>query len=137
LAAHHAVESLSAGFVGLDFSGDYGDLSLLSNASTLPTGQKDYLQFARVMAKGDLVLIILHHFPFALAVIDGDYNYIKNPEPEIGVWFRHFRRIRDAKYYADFVTNASSWEKVVMTDTISPLNNRNSKSYRIIEKWSR
>ena len=134
-AARHAIESLTAGFVGLDFKRDCGDLSLLG-ASDLPDGQKDYLQFARDMRKGDKVLIIVHHFPFALAMVDGDYNYIKNPEPEIGVWFRHFRRVRDVKFYSDEVTNAASWDQVRMTDTISPLHDPKSKSYRLIETWT-
>lgn len=42
---------------------------------------------------GDVVLIMAHNFPFALVTVSGDYNYIRTPDPEIGVWFRHFRRI--------------------------------------------
>jgi hypothetical protein len=133
-AARHAIESLSAGFIGLDFERDLGDLSL-AQASALPDGQKDYIQFARDMKKDDLVLIIVHHFPFALAIIDGEYNYIKNPEPKIGVWFRHFRRVREVKYYSDATTNAAAWQQLRMTDTISPLYDPNSKSYRLIESW--
>jgi hypothetical protein len=45
------------------------------------------------MAKGDWVLVICQHFPFAVVKIDGDYNHIHKPAPEIGVWFRHFRQI--------------------------------------------
>jgi hypothetical protein len=86
---------------------------------------------------GDLVLIIVHHFPFALVIISGDYNYIKQPVPEIGVWFRHFRRIdrSKTKYFADKITNVQSWEQFKMTDTISPLNDPTSKSCRLIDEW--
>lgn len=136
IAVRHAIESLSAGFIGLDFADDYGDLTLLKDAAVLPPGHKDYIQFARDMKPEDKVLIIVHHFPFALAIVNGDYNYIKSPEPKIGVWFRHFRRVKDIKYYADMVTNAVSWEQVTMTDTISPLNDKDSKSYRLIESWT-
>lgn len=135
-AARHAIKSLSAGFIGLDFAEDYGDLSLLPNSSGLAPGEKDYLQFARDMNIGDKALIIVHHFPFALVTVDGEYNYIKRTEPEIGVWFRHFRRVKDVKYYSDSKTNAASWEQITMTDTISPLNDKTSKSYRLIEKWA-
>jgi hypothetical protein len=135
LAAKHALESLAAGFIGLDFEGDCGDLTLLPDASRLKTGEKDYLQFARDMALGDKVLIMLHHFPFALVAVSGPYNYIKTPEPEIGVWFRHFRRVDEVKYFADLVTNAASWEPITMTDTISPLKDPNSKSYKLIQGW--
>ena len=44
------------------------------------------------MTEADRVLIVVHHFPFALAMVDGEYNYIRNVAPEIGVWFRHFRK---------------------------------------------
>lgn len=87
------------------------------------------------MQVGDQVLIVVHHFPFALATIRGEYNYIKIPEPELGVWFRHFRRVHEVRYFADRMTNAQSWEKLVMTDTISSLKDPNSKSYRLIDGW--
>lgn len=134
-SAKHAIESLSAGFIGLDFEGDYGDLTLTQDTKAWKRGEKDYLRFARDVAVGDRVLIIAHHFPLATAVVAGGYNYIKHPEPEIGVWFRHFRRVKDVKYYADEKTNAGAWRQVRMTDTISILKDKSSKSYRLIEAW--
>ena len=136
-AGHHAVHSLAAGFIGLDFENDVGDLTRASQSS-LPPGQRDYWAFAHEMQAGDRVLIVLHHFPFALATVKGDYNYIRTPEPEIGVWFRHFRRIDRAglRYFADRVTNAREWEPIKMTDTISPLRNPATRSYRLIEEWT-
>jgi len=65
----------------------------------------------------------------------GEYNYIRTPVPEIGVWFRHFRRVSEVKYYGDWVTNPADWQRLVMTDTISILNDPNSLSYRLIEEW--
>lgn len=135
LAAQHAYDSLAAGFIGLDFVTDVGDL-MRTQQSQLPTGQRDYWAFAHEMAIDDRVLIIAHHFPLALATVAGDYNYIRRPEPELGVWFRHFRRVRGVRYYADRVTNAGSWQQLTMTDTISPLRDPNSASYRLIESWS-
>ena len=78
-----------------------------------------YVDFAKNMEIEDKVLIIVHHFPFAVVTVSGDYNYIRNTEPEIGVWFRHFRRIKYPVFYSDYFTNARSWEQYVMTDTIS------------------
>jgi hypothetical protein len=133
-ATRHAVESLAAGFIGLGFLNDPGDLTLAS-ASALPVGQRDCLDFAGRMAVGDKVLVIVHHFPFALATIAGEYNYIRRPEPELGVWFQHFRRVEQVKYYADWVTNAHDWQRLIMTDTISILNDPQSQSYGIIQTW--
>mgnify|MGYP001569838680 CR=1 FL=1 len=60
------VESLAAGFVGLDFAKDTGDLRK-ADQNDLPIGQRDYRSFATNMRVGDLVLVMAHHFPFALA----------------------------------------------------------------------
>jgi hypothetical protein len=80
---------------------------------------------------------MVHHFPFALVTVVGEYNYTRNTAPQIGVWFRHFRAIdkENVLYYADKVTNAASWQKITMTDTISVLNDPNSKSYQLIQSW--
>ena len=139
LAAHYTIQSVAAGFIGLDFPPEQnvGDLMEIGRRA-LPPKCQDYWAFAHSMAKGDLVLIVCHHFPFALVTVDrkfGDYNYIRKPVPEIGVWFRHFRRVSDVRYYADHVTNAASWERSTMTDTISPLRDSNSASWKLIESW--
>jgi len=133
-ASSYAAQSLSAGFIGLDFAEDVADLTRCTQKS-LPLENRDYWAFAHKMSVGDLVLIISHHFPFALAKVDGDYNYIREPVPEIGVWFRHFRRVKDVRYYSDLVTNAASWEKLTMTDTISPLHDPKSASWQLMESW--
>lgn len=135
-ATLHAAQSVSAGFIGLDFLHDVGDL-LQMERSSLPLKQNDYWEFAHTMDIGDRVLIMLHHFPFALVTVTGEYNYIRRPAPEIGVWFRHFRTIDkdNALYYADKVTNATKWQKIIMTDTISVLNDSKSKSYQLIQNW--
>ena len=133
IAAYYASESLSAGFIGLDFATDVGDL-LAEEHQTILDIQKDYVAFAKDMQKEDKVLIIVHHFPFAVVTVAGDYNYIRRTEPELGVWFRHFRRIKDVIYFADYNTNAKLWEQYIMTDTISILRDPNSKSYKLIEE---
>jgi len=132
-ATYYASESLAAGFIGLDFATDVGDLLSEGPQNILDT-QKDYVSFAKEMEKGDKVLIIVHHFPFAMVTVDGDYNYIRRTEPELGVWFRHFRRVKDIIYFADYNTNARSWEQYIMTDTISILRDPSSKSYCLIEE---
>ena len=95
----------------------------------------DYWGFAHDMAIGDRVLIISHHFPFALATVAGDYNYIRQPVPEIGVWFRHFRRVKDVQLYSDRVTNAANWQQLKMTDTLARLQDAQSQSYQLIDSW--
>jgi len=135
-AAYYTSQSIAAGFIGLDFATEVGDLLAEEHQNILDT-QKDYLAFAKEMQPGDKVLIILHHFPFAVVTVDGDYNYIRRTEPELGVWFRHFRRVRDVIYFADYITNAKSWEQYTMTDAIAVLRDPNSKSYRLIEEMTK
>lgn len=133
-AMQYAVESLAAGFVGLDFEADVGDLTRVAK-DRLQEGERDFVLFANEMAEGDHVLIIVHHFPFALARVVGQYNYIRTVCPELGIWFRHFRRVADVRYHADLTTNVQKWEQLKMTDTISPLRDPGSKSYVLIERW--
>lgn len=128
-------QSIAAGFIGLDFSTEVGDL-LAEPQKNILSSQKDYMSFAKEMQVGDKVLIISHHFPVALVTVDSEYNYIRRTEPKLGVWFRHFRRIKNVVYYADFKTNAKTWKQYIMTDTISTLKDKNSKSYKLIEKMS-
>jgi hypothetical protein len=135
-ALKYCVESLAAGYIGLDFAAEVGDLMATTQAH-LPATQKDYWAFAHEMEIGDKVLIIAHHFPFALVSVAGEYNYIRFHAPEIGVWFRHFRRVMDISYYGDLKTNAHEWEQLTMTDTISPLRDPSSKSHQLIERWLR
>jgi hypothetical protein len=101
----------------------------------LPENQRNYWVFAHEMAIDDRVLLFAHHFPFALVRVAGQYNYIRAAAPEIGVWFRHFRAVDDVRYYGDFVTNARAWEPITMTATITPLRERKSASYELIERW--
>lgn len=133
-AVKHTVESLSAGYIGLDFARHVPDLTTVRQES-LPDNQRNYWAFAHEMQVGDRVLLFAHHFPLALARVSGDYNYIREPAPEIGVWFRHFRSVDDVRYYGDLVTNARAWEQLVMTATITPLRDPGSASYQLIQRW--
>lgn len=133
-AIKHTVESLSAGYVGLDFAADVPDL-LTVPQSVLPESQRNYWAFAHEMKIDDRILIFAHHFPFALVRVSGEYNYIRAAVPELGVWFRHFRTVDDIQYYGDFKTNARSWEPIIMTATITPLRDMQSESYKLIERW--
>ncbi|MFC5863513.1 hypothetical protein ACFPT7_14500 [Acidicapsa dinghuensis] len=101
----------------------------------LPESERHYWAFALEMTEGDRVLLFTHHFPFALVRVSGPYNYIHSRAPELGVWFRHFRKVDDVHYYGDFVKNARIWENLVMTATITPLRDVNSGSYQVIERW--
>jgi hypothetical protein len=135
---HHAIqrttESLNAGFIGLDFDTSVGDLSTLV-PDDLPLRQRDYWAFFDEMAIDDVVLIIAHHFPFALVKVNGRYNYIRKTTPKLGIWFRHFRQVKDVRYFADYNKNALSWPRLIMTDTISPLRDVHSASYNLIVEW--
>ena len=130
----HAMRSIGLGYIGLDFADPPGDLTDVPRDS-IPGSQRDYWEFAHVMAEGDVVLIVAHHYPCALVRVTGGYNYIRDPAPEIGVWFRHFRRVEVLGCYADFVTHPMEWEKTTMTDTISILHTKTGKSYELIERW--
>lgn len=134
-AIKYCAESLAAGYIGLDFE-DVGDL-MTKSQDGLPENQRDYWAFAHEMKINDTVLIIAHHFPFALVTVAGEYNYIRSKAPELGVWFRHFRKVKNVRYYGDFVTNANSWQSITMTDTISPLRKADSLSYQLIEEWKK
>jgi hypothetical protein len=133
-AIRHTVESLAAGYIGLDFESDVGDL-FATNQQALPINQRDYWAFAHEMDIDDRVLIIAHHLPYALVRVSGRYNYIRETAPELGVWFRHFRCVDQVWYFGDYITDAHSWERLTMTDTISPLRNPSSLSCQLIERW--
>lgn len=135
-AIRHTVESLSAGYIGLDFAADVPDL-LTVGQDALPENQRHYWAFAHEMDIGDRVLLFAHHYPFALVRVAGPYNYIRSVAPEIGVWFRHFRKIDEVRYYGDFITDARTWESITMTATITPLRDPKTTSYELIKRWLR
>lgn len=135
-AIKHTAESLSAGYIGLDFAVDVGDMQTITQEQ-LPDGQRNYWAFAHEMAVGDRVLLFAHHFPFALVRVSGEYNFIRTAVPELGVWFRHFRPVDEVRYYGDFHTNAREWRPLTMTATITPLREAGSESFKLIEEWLR
>lgn len=131
-ATKYAALSLAAGMIGLDHSVDIGDMRK-ADPSVLPSAQRDYFQLATRMAIGDKVLIEAHHFPFAFATVASDYIYITAVQPELNVWFRHFRRVKDVRFVGDIVTNPKKWPQLTMTDTISSLN-PGGASYQFIQE---
>lgn len=133
-AVAHTVKGLGLGFIGLDFADPPGDLTDVA-ADDIPQSQRDYWDFAHTMDEGDIVLVVAHHYPCALTRITGPYNYIRDPQNELGVWFRHFRRVETIGFYADLITNPNRWEQIIMTDTISILRDTSSLSYQLIENW--
>ncbi|MCB2213521.1 hypothetical protein KQI52_15510 [bacterium] len=133
-AVEQTVSCLGKGYIGLDFEQDIGDL-LTTEKEIIKSTQQDYWYFAHSMKVGDHALIIAHHYPFALVEVVGEYNYIRDSETDLGIWCRHFRKVKLIGFYADYTTNAKSWQQLIMTDTISILNDPNSKSYKLIEEW--
>ncbi len=135
-AVERAIDSLSRGYIGLSSRNDFsGDLSTAED-SDLPRGQRVYRQFATTMQEGDFVLIIAHHHPTALVEVIGPYNYVRDHDPYdvIGVWFRHFRRVKVHGYYADWYTNPAEWEETISTVAIGRAG-RQTQTYRIIRRW--
>ena len=100
-AVKYCIESLASGYIGLDFSEDVGDLTHI-HQEQLRSSEQDYWLFSHEMRRGDIVLIMAHHFPFALVEVAGGYNYIRRKDKRLGLWFRHFRKIDNARYYADY-----------------------------------
>jgi len=135
-SVRETIASLAGGYIGIDAPGEVHDLGL-APPKALSAGQQEALAFAQEMAIGDRVLVFAHHFPFALVRVAGRYNYVRSPIPERGILFRHFRPIDDVRYYADLATNAREWESILMTDRMAPLNDPNSMSYQLIERWLR
>jgi len=64
-AIRHTVESLSAGYIGLDFATDVPDLLTIPQTE-LPDNSRNYWSFGREMEVGDWVLLFTHHFPLHL-----------------------------------------------------------------------
>jgi len=133
-AVEHTMRTLGLRYIGLGFANQPGDFTGVS-ADEVVQSQRDYWEFSHTMHEGDLVLVVAHHYPCALVQVLGCYNYVHNPEEEIGVWFRHFRRVKVVGYYADFVVNPAQWKRTKMTDAIVILRNTESLSYQLIEEW--
>jgi hypothetical protein len=143
-ATDYAVQSLAKGLVGFDYAKDPGDLTLLDPSRLPENVQKHEVEFATRMEVGAKVLVLVHQYPFALVTIDSDYYYLRRPVSSgngnavrlvLGVWFNHFRRVRDVKYYADWIKDPLKWEKFPKCPTIQPLINPESASYKLIESW--
>src|SRR5688572_14876029 len=69
-AMKHAVESLSAGYIGLDFGDRIPDM-LTVTQEALPEIHRNYWAFAGEMQVDDRVLLFTHHFPLALVRVAG------------------------------------------------------------------
>jgi len=100
-AAEHTITSLSRGYIGLDFEDFWSDLTTVTQVEMAE--RPSYWHFANTMVEGDFVLIMVRDSPFALVEVTGPYNYLKEePKETLGVWFRHFRRVKVHGYYGDW-----------------------------------
>ena len=133
-SAAHAANCIARGLIGLDFWNEVGDLR--KPLEGIDPKQKDYRLFQSEMAVGDLVLVQAHPYPFALVEVASDYVYVPNAKEELQVWFRHLRFVRNVRLYADYVKRPENWQKIVMTDTFSPLRSSDGLAYRLIESWA-
>lgn len=136
----HTTASLTANYIGLGFLNDPGDLEI---SSPLPIHQSNneftYWQFYAELKIGETVAIFAHNLPFALVQVSGEYNYIKSPMPESGLWFNHFRKIENLRYFLDeytfekwinFFENPPPTQMTIQrhSDTSKPI-------YKFIEAW--
>jgi hypothetical protein len=147
-AIKYCVESLAAGYIGLDFHKDTGDLSVIKKDSPnykglLPGSEGRCWVFAHEMKKDDIVLIMAHNRPFSLVEVIGEYNYIKHTDSDSPAkfWFRHFRAVKVLDYYADYIydTNYIHDTKenntLIMADTIVKVDNTKTEFYKFIVEW--
>ena len=133
----HSTRSLGRGYIGLDFTDPSpGDL-MVGDRAAITQSQRNYVCFADTMDVDDLVLVVAHHYPHALVKVKGNYNYIRGPRKELGVWFKHFRRVKVLGYYADYETNPANWMRTRMPNTISVLHDRSRPLHKLIEKWNK
>ena len=139
-AMEYASQSIATGFIGLDFGltedgNVVGDL-LADNNQKIPSGQEKFVDLAKEMAVGDKVLIMVHQCPFAVVTVAGEYNYIRISEPELKIWFRHFRRIKSPIYFSDFVVGNGKWLRnieLIMPLALQRLVTPTTDSYRLIQ----
>lgn len=144
VALRHTVTCLAANLIGLDFgerySGptrpgeDVGDL-LRADPASLPESQRGFRVFATDMREDDYVLVMAHNFPFALCRVAGPYNYVREIPPELKIWFHHFRRVDDVRYYGDFVTDAHAWQRIPTPQTIGRVSDEDGPVFQLIRGW--
>ena len=100
---------------------------LVRDFATLEEGLKTS-RYAFVMARPS-------DYP-ARGMRDSGYNYVRRVVPELGIWFNHFRRVRDVRYYADRVLNPREWQELAFAATIQILSDPALPTYQLIESWS-
>jgi hypothetical protein len=133
-------ESLSFCYIGLAFFTDPGDLEI-TEPLDIHQSNNEYLywQFAKNMDIEDIVAIFSHNRPFALAKVCGKYNYIKYPMTETGLWFNHFRKVENVRYFLDEY-NYDKWDKFFTSIpptqmTIQKHTDANKEIYQFIDSW--
>jgi hypothetical protein len=139
-ATRYAVQCLATGVVGFDYGEDPGDLVALNGSRKSHNINPHEIEFASENLIGDKVLVLVHHHPFALATIASDYYYLRaktlaEREELFGVWCNHIRRVRDIRYYSDWVKDPNNWESFHKCPTIQKLVDPQSASYKPIQRW--
>jgi len=136
-ATRHTFRCLAAGYVGLDFHADVGDLMKVEREAITPSTQRHYHDFAWKMEDGDFVLVVVRNEPFALVRVAGEYNYTTTPST-LGVWFRHFRAIgRDSMaFWDDRRGRSQSADHAPMAGTLQIVN-PGTLACDVIEDWCR
>ncbi|WP_061243625.1 hypothetical protein [Leptospira interrogans] len=134
LATDYTVKCLTNNYVGLDFpSGSY-DLSEY-DIDKLEAFPNNIRAFAKQITYNDYILIFHHNIPFALITEIGNYNYLKEVIPEMGIWFRHFRRFKKISYFNDvYKQGKDEHYKITMANTISEAS-EDTKTVELIKDW--
>jgi hypothetical protein len=133
-AAFNTVKSLAAGFIGLDFNEERGDLTNLDQ-NKLETRTNNIKAFVYEILREVAALIYLHHSPFALVMEIEEYNFIKKPVPALDIWFKHFRSVGKVSFYSDvFKRTRTRDSKLKMPNTFSD-ESTDSESGKLIAEW--
>ena len=128
-----ALESLERGYVGLDFRGKVGNLSVSHDGTE--KGQRPYRLIQSEMAVGDLVLIQVGEEPLALAEVEGDYEFEPDPKNARGVWFRHMRKVGNVRYYDVYIQSGATRERLPLRPALQAVRRTDQPAYRLIERW--
>lgn len=129
----HTTRCLAAGYVGLGFDNDPGDLAALP-ASDLDTKTNNIHAFVHEIQREDRIVIFSRNRPLAMVSDIGPYNFIREPVPELRIWFRHFRQFSKLSWYADAIGNTPPEPQIVMTNTFSGAS-PDSETGKLAMRW--
>ena len=133
----YTVQCLAHGYIGLDFGEAMGDLKT-EDISQLPPSEKLFVQIESPMKSGDIVLVMSHNKPVALVKVIGEYVFINEylkDHLKFPAWCSHFRPVQVLSYYADWAGEPELAKKLIMSNTIQPIDKQDGLFYQLVDKW--